>query len=126
MTRIARLENVKARVAPILYMEGACGVRLKADDSVTEIFKNGRASISLGYIGIHETINALTGTETHMYDDEQRRALGVAIVERLRRATDEWKNETGYGFSLYSTPSENLCDRFCRLDTAEFGIIRCD
>lgn len=123
MTRIARLENVKARVAPILYMEGACGVRLKADDSVTEIFKNGRASISLGYIGIHETINALTGTETHMYDDEQRRALGVAIVERLRRATDEWKAETGYGFSLYSTPSENLCDRFCRLDTAEFGVI---
>lgn len=123
MTRIARLENVKARVAPILYMEGACGVRLKADDSVTEIFKNGRASISLGYIGIHETINALTGTETHMYDDEQRRALGIAIVERLRRATDEWKAETGYGFSLYSTPSENLCDRFCRLDTAEFGLI---
>lgn len=123
MTRIARLENVKARVAPILYMEGACGVRLKADDSVTEIFKNGRASISLGYIGIHETINALTSTETHMYDDEQRRALGVAIVERLRRATDEWKAETGYGFSLYSTPSENLCDRFCRLDTAEFGLI---
>ncbi|NIH20359.1 anaerobic ribonucleoside-triphosphate reductase [Morganella morganii] len=123
MTRIARLENVKARVAPILYMEGACGVRLKADDSVTEIFKNGRASISLGYIGIHETINALTGTETHMYDDEQRRALGIAIVERLRRATDEWKTETGYGFSLYSTPSENLCDRFCRLDTAEFGLI---
>ncbi|WNP32569.1 anaerobic ribonucleoside-triphosphate reductase [Morganella morganii] len=123
MTRIARLENVKARVAPILYMEGACGVRLKADDSVTEIFKNGRASISLGYIGIHETINALTGTQTHMYDDEQRRALGIAIVERLRRATDEWKAETGYGFSLYSTPSENLCDRFCRLDTAEFGLI---
>ena len=28
-----------------------------------------------------------------MYDDEQRRALGVAIVERLRRATDEWKTE---------------------------------
>jgi ribonucleoside-triphosphate reductase len=60
MTRIARLEGVKARVAPILYMEGACGVRLKADDDVSEIFKNGRASISLGYIGIHETINALS------------------------------------------------------------------
>ena len=59
MTRIARLENTKARVAPILYMEGACGVRLKADENVAQIFKNGRASISLGYIGIHETINAL-------------------------------------------------------------------
>ena len=48
MARIERLEGVKARVAPILYMEGACGVRLKADDNVSEIFKHGRASISLG------------------------------------------------------------------------------
>jgi len=122
MTRIARLEGVKARVAPILYMEGACGVRLKADDDVSEIFKNGRASISLGYIGIHETINALAGDQ-HIYDSETLRAKGIAIVQRLRDAVDQWKDETGYGFSLYSTPSENLCDRFCRLDTAEFGVV---
>lgn len=123
MTRIARLEGIKARVAPILYMEGACGVRLKADDDIAEIFRNGRASISLGYIGIHETINALFGTEKHLYDDDTLRAKGIAIVERLSAATESWKKETGYGFSLYSTPSENLCDRFCRLDTAEFGVV---
>ncbi|WP_416261535.1 anaerobic ribonucleoside-triphosphate reductase [Gibbsiella quercinecans] len=123
MTRIARLEGIKARVAPILYMEGACGVRLKANDDIAEIFRNGRASISLGYIGIHETINALFGTEKHLYDDDTLRAKGIAIVERLSAATESWKKETGYGFSLYSTPSENLCDRFCRLDTAEFGVV---
>ncbi|WP_411752292.1 anaerobic ribonucleoside-triphosphate reductase [Serratia sp. (in: enterobacteria)] len=123
MTRIARLEGIKARVAPILYMEGACGVRLKADDNIAEIFKNGRASISLGYIGVHETINALFGVEKHVYDDEQLRAKAIAIVERLKNATESWKEETGYGFSLYSTPSENLCDRFCRLDTSEFGVV---
>ncbi|MGM3163051.1 anaerobic ribonucleoside-triphosphate reductase [Dickeya undicola] len=123
MTRIARLENVKARVAPILYMEGACGVRLKADDNIAEIFKNGRASISLGYIGIHETINALFGNQVHVFDDETLRQKAVAIVARLKAATESWKEETGYGFSLYSTPSENLCDRFCRLDTAEFGVV---
>ncbi|WP_032987129.1 anaerobic ribonucleoside-triphosphate reductase, partial [Cronobacter malonaticus] len=100
MTRIARLEGVKARVAPILYMEGACGVRLKPDDDVAEIFKNGRGSISLGYIGIHETINALSGNQ-HIYDSETLRAKGIAIVERLRQAVDRWKEETGYGFSLY-------------------------
>ncbi|AJF71397.1 MULTISPECIES: anaerobic ribonucleoside-triphosphate reductase [Raoultella] len=122
MTRIARLEGVKARVAPILYMEGACGVRLKADDDVADIFKNGRASISLGYIGIHETINALSGNQ-HMYDSDALREKGIAIVKRMRDAVEQWKEETGYGFSLYSTPSENLCDRFCRLDTAEFGVI---
>ncbi|UAX41303.1 anaerobic ribonucleoside-triphosphate reductase [Pasteurella canis] len=122
MTRIARLENTKARVAPILYMEGACGVRLKADDNVSQIFKNGRASISLGYIGIHETINALYG-DKHMYDDEQLRQKGIEIVQYLSKAVQQWKAETGYAFSLYSTPSENLCDRFCRLDTKQFGII---
>ncbi len=123
MTRIARLDGVKARVAPILYMEGACGVRLKADDDVAEIFKHGRASISLGYIGVHETINALFGGQTHVFDDQQLRDKAVAIVAHLKAATDRWKDETGYGFSLYSTPSENLCDRFCRLDAAEFGIV---
>lgn len=123
MTRIARLEGIKARVAPILYMEGACGVRLQADDNISEIFKNGRASISLGFIGIHETVNALFGNQTHVFDNEQLREKGVAIVERMRQATDAWKDETGYAFSLYSTPSENLCDRFCRLDTAEFGVV---
>lgn len=121
MTRIARLEHTKARVAPILYMEGACGVRLKADDNIAAIFKDGRASISLGYIGIHETINALFGRS--IYDDEQLRQKGIAIVEYLSQATKRWKQETGYGFSLYSTPSENLCDRFCRLDTKQFGVI---
>ncbi|CAK9883761.1 MAG: Anaerobic ribonucleoside-triphosphate reductase [Candidatus Erwinia impunctatus] len=123
MTRIARLENVKARVAPILYMEGACGVRLQPDDPIAEIFKNGRASVSLGYIGLHETLNALSGEKRHVYDDPVLRAKGIEIVTRLREAVDAWKAETGYGFSLYSTPSENLCDRFCRLDAAEFGVI---
>nr|WP_276894021.1 anaerobic ribonucleoside-triphosphate reductase [Frischella perrara] len=123
LTRIARLEDVKARVAPILYMEGACGVRLKEDDSVAEIFKNGRASISLGYIGVHETIHALFGDTTHPFDSEQLREKGIQIVTKLREAVEAWKKETGYGFSLYSTPSENLCDRFCRLDAAEFGMI---
>lgn len=122
MNRIHRLDNVRARVAPILYVEGACGVRLNPDDKVSDIFKNGRASISLGYIGIHETINALYG-QGDIYDSDELREKGLKIVAYLRQAVNRWKEETGYGFSLYSTPSESLCDRFCRLDRKEFGII---
>ncbi len=122
-TRISRLENVKARVAPILYMEGACGVRLKAEDSIADIFKHGRASISLGYIGLHETINALFGHQVHLYDDGELRQKAVNIVERLKQAVNTWTEESGYGFSLYATPSENLCNRFCRLDAKEFGVL---
>ncbi|WP_309398134.1 anaerobic ribonucleoside-triphosphate reductase [Cerasicoccus maritimus] len=122
-TRIARLQEVRARVAPILYMEGACGVRLKPDDTIAELFKNGRASISLGYIGLHETINALYGDEKHLFDSDTLRDKAIGIIKVLKQAVTQWKEETGYGFSLYSTPSENLCDRFCRLDLKKFGQI---
>lgn len=121
MARIYRLQGVKARVAPILYMEGACGVRLNADDDIADIFKNGRASISLGYIGVHETINALYGH--HVFDDENLREKAIHIIQTLRDAVDAWKEETGYGFSLYATPSENLCHRFCKLDSKKFGLV---
>ena len=123
MARIERLNGVKARVAPILYMEGACGVRLKADDCIANIFKNGRASISLGYIGVHEAVNALYGTDTHVFDSEELRKKALNMVKALKDSVDEWKEETGYGFSLYGTPAENLCKRFCMLDSKEFGIV---
>lgn len=121
MTRIQRLEKVQAKVAPILYTEGACGVRLDPEDYVIDIFKDGRASISLGYIGLHETINALGG-ET-LFSSTESQELALQIVTRMRSFCDQWRAETGFAFSLYATPSENLCDRFCRLDTKEFGIV---
>lgn len=122
-TRISRLEKVKARVAPILYMEGACGVRLKANDPIAPIFKNGRASISLGYIGVHETIVALFGNEVHLYDDAVMREKALDIIKYMKVQVQAWAKETGYAFSLYGTPSENLCSRFCQIDTKEFGIL---
>lgn len=123
MTRVDRLRDVTADVAPILYMEGACGVRLKADESVFKLFENGRASISLGYIGLHEAAMAMFPDGVHTGNCPKKQEFTVEIVKYLREAVNRWKKETGLGFSLYSTPSESLCDRFCRLDTALFGDI---
>ncbi|AJQ96030.1 anaerobic ribonucleoside-triphosphate reductase [Gynuella sunshinyii] len=122
-TRIERLSQVKAKVAPILYMQGACGVRLQAEDSVVDLFKQGRASISLGYIGIHETIKALYSAEKTLFDEPALQRKAVAIVRYLSDTVKQWQQQTGYGFSLYSTPSENLCSRFAGLDTKQFGLI---
>lgn len=124
MYRISRFDNVQAKVAPILYMHGACGVRLQPNDCVADIFKNGRASVSMGYIGLHETVMALRKTTTHTFDSATKATMTHAIVARLREATDSWKKETGYGFGLYSTPSESLCDRFCRMDRDVFGDVK--
>lgn len=121
MFRIDRFKGVTSDVAPILYQEGATGFRLKAGEPVEHIFKDGYASISLGYIGIHETVIALYGQKAWGNEEIQMRA--EQIVAYLRNKVEMWKQLTGYGFSLYSTPSESLCYRFCDIDTKEFGVL---
>jgi ribonucleoside-triphosphate reductase len=123
LTRIEALRGVKAEVAPILYMEGACGKRLKADDEVMQLFEGGRASISLGYIGLHEMAMAMFPDGVHTYDSQEKQAFCRAVVDCLNETAKRWKAETGFAFSVYSTPSESLCDRFCRLDEGRFGVV---
>ena len=41
----------------------------------------------------------------------------------MKHRVEEWSDQYGYHFSIYSTPSESLTDRFCRLDTEKFGSI---
>ena len=123
MLRVDRLRHVKANVAPILYCEGACGVRLKPDEEVFKIFENGRASVSLGYIGIHEMCNAMYPKEPHILESKKKQDFATEVMRYLRATVDQWKEETGLGFSLYGTPAENLCGKFCRLDKEKFGVI---
>lgn len=120
MTRIESLRGVKASVAPILYCEGAFGVRMNPDDEILDLFKNGRASISLGYIGLHEVM-AYMFPGTHPADNTEAQLFAKSVLLILRAAVNTWKDETGWGFSLYSTPSESLCHRFCKLDKQKFG-----
>lgn len=46
------------------------------------------------------------------------------IVKELKAYADNWKDEYGYWFSVYSTPSESLTDRFNRLDKEKYGVIK--
>ncbi|MCA7025979.1 hypothetical protein K9F17_19165, partial [Stenotrophomonas acidaminiphila] len=45
------------------------------------------------------------------------------IIHDMKRRVEEWSDQYGYHFSIYSTPSESLTDRFCRLDIDKFGSI---
>lgn len=123
-TRLDSIANTKASVAPILYTEGAFGVKLNPEDSIIKLFENGRTSISLGYIGVHEMLQGLFGTEVHPYDNEEAKDFAIKVVKHLSDKVAGWKKETGFGYSLYSTPSESLCDRFCRIDTNKFGVVK--
>ncbi|MDN6641158.1 MAG: anaerobic ribonucleoside-triphosphate reductase [Tetragenococcus sp.] len=119
--RVDRCKQAVPANAPILYMYGAFGQRLGREDSVNELFKNKRATVSLGYIGLYETAAAFYGHDWE--NNEEAKNFTLAIVKELKNNTDQWGDEYGYHFSVYSTPSESLTDRFCRLDTEKFGIV---
>lgn len=119
--RVERCKEAIPANAPILYMYGAFGKRLSRTDSVNELFKNCRATVSLGYIGLYEVASAFFGGEWET--NPEAKAFTLDIVKELKANADAWGDEYGYHFSVYSTPSESLTDRFCRLDTEKFGII---
>ncbi|MDA3973380.1 anaerobic ribonucleoside-triphosphate reductase [Enterococcus thailandicus] len=119
--RVERCKEAIPANAPILYMYGAFGKRLSRTDAVDELFKNRRATVSLGYIGLYEVASAFYGGEWE--SDPEAKEFTLAILKKLKASADNWGDEYGYHFSVYSTPSESLTDRFCRLDTEKFGII---
>lgn len=107
--------------APILYRYGAFGERLHTNQSVSELFLNKRATVSLGYIGLYEAATVFYGSDWE--GNEEAKAFTLNILRRLKEKADQWGQETSLHFSVYSTPSESLTDRFCRLDTEKFGLI---
>ena len=119
--RVERTKEATPANAPILYQYGAFGRRLGKEESVDELFKNRRATVSLGYIGLYEVATVFFGN--HWENNPEAKEFTLDIIRDMKRRVEEWSDQYGYHFSIYSTPSESLTDRFCRLDTEKFGSI---
>ena len=93
--------------------------KLGPEDSVAEVLKHG--TLSIGFIGLAETLKTLTGK--HHGESEQARKLGLEIVTHMREFCDKKSEETGLNFTLLATPAEGLSGRFVRIDKKKYGII---
>ena len=120
MCRYNKLKNVKSDVAPILWQHGAYA-RLKKGESIGKLLEGGYATVSLGYIGLYETVKLMTG-ETHT--SEKGLEFALELMKYLKATVDKWKLETGLGFGLYGTPAESLCYRFAKHDKEVYGSIK--
>lgn len=119
LKRIELLKGATTDISPVHWRNGALA-RLTKDDTIDNLLEDGYASISLGYVGLHECVMALCG-ETHT--SEKGEKLALKIMNMLRAKTDKWKEETGYGFGLYGSPAESLTYKFARTTKARFGEI---
>lgn len=121
---LERLEVQSARKVynmPFLMGQGVWidSDRLKADQEVREVLKHG--SLSVGFIGLAETLVALIGK--HHGEDATAQQLGLQIVSYMRSKLDAAAQQHKLNFTLLATPAEGLSGRFVRLDRAKYGVI---
>ena len=93
--------------------------KLSENDSVAEVLKHG--SLSTGFIGLAETLIALTGK--HHGESEEAQKLGLEIITHMREKADAKSRETGLNFTLLATPAEGLSGRFIAIDKKRYGEI---
>ena len=93
---------------------------LDRNDSVAEVLKHG--TLSVGFIGLAETLVALTGK--HHGESEESYKLGLEIITYMRKRMDKLSEETGLNFTLLATPGEGLSGTFTRIDKKKFDIIK--
>ncbi len=119
MCRHHALEGTLSNVSPIHWQYGAIA-RLDKDEPIDKLLHGGYSTISLGYIGLYEVTKLMTGVS---HTEPKGTEFALKVMNRLRNATDTWKENTGIGFGLYGTPAESLCYRFARIDEKKFGSI---
>ena len=117
--RVERTKEATPANAPILYQYGAFGKRLGKYDQVDQLFRHRRATVSLGYIGLYEVATVFYGPNWE--HNPEAKQFTIDIIKDMKARVEEWSDQYDYHFSIYSTPSESLTDRFCRLDTEKFG-----
>lgn len=119
MCRHEACKKIVSDVSPVHWQYGALA-RLPKGQLIEKLLYGGYSSISLGYIGLYEVTKAMKGVS---HTTEEGKEFALRVMNRLRKATDDWKAKTNIGFALYGTPAESLCYRFARIDKERFGTI---
>ena len=113
--------NLKVRDMPFLMGQGLYldSDKLEQYDSIESVIKHG--TLSVGFIGLAETLVALTGNHHGSSADAQ--SLGEEIVAFMRNKMDKAMEKYGLNYSLLATPAEGLSGRFVKMDRRIFGEI---
>ena len=112
----------RVRNFPFLMGEGVWrgAEKLGPDDTLEEVLKQG--TLSIGFIGLAETLKLLTGR--HHGESEEAQRLGLKIVGYIRDFCDESSKAYGLNFTCLATPAESLSGRFVKLDREKYGLIK--
>jgi ribonucleoside-triphosphate reductase len=99
-----------------LYLDSE---KLQPGDEIGPVIRHG--TLSIGFIGLAETLACLTGS--HHGQDAGARQLGLEIVSFIRQMVDGFSEEYDLNFTVLATPAEGLSGRFVSADRQVYGEI---
>lgn len=94
--------------------------KLENNSKLRTVLKHG--TLSIGFIGLAETLKALIGE--HHGESEKAQKLGEEIIKHMRDKCDEYTKEYNLNFTLLATPAEGLSGRFVAMDRSIYGKIK--
>ncbi|MNW28183.1 Anaerobic ribonucleoside-triphosphate reductase [compost metagenome] len=111
----------KAKASDFMMREGVWenGDSLDATDEVGEEIKHG--SLSIGFIGLAESMKALFGK--HHAEDSQVWKHAYTVIKRMRAFCDRASEDLNLNVTLFATPAEGLSGKFTKIDRETFGSI---
>ncbi len=111
----------KVKNFPFLMGQGVWigSSKLGWNDEVREVIKHG--TLTMGFIGLAETLKALVGK--HHGESQEAQKLGLEIIQHMRRRMDEASEKHTMNFSLIASPAEGLSGRFTAIDRKKYGVI---
>lgn len=112
---------LKVKDMPFLMGQGLYldSDKLTSEDTLESVVKHG--TLSVGFIGLAETLYLLTGH--HHGESEKSQRIGLEIIEYMRNKIDLAVKKYGLNYTLLATPAEGLSGRFVKIDRKEYGII---
>ena len=111
-----RVKNFPFLMGEHVWMDSE---KLGWDDEVREVLKHG--TLSIGFIGLAETLKALLGK--HHGESVAAQNLGLEIIGHMRRRMDDESQKTHMNYTLIATPAEGLSGRFVKMDRERYGSI---
>ena len=93
---------------------------LTPTSKIRTVLKHG--TLSIGFIGLAETLKALVGE--HHGESDKAQKLGLEIIKHMREKCDEFTKEYNLNFTCLATPAEGLSGRFVGIDRSIYGKIK--
>ena len=119
--RYKTISTKNPRNMPFLMTQGVWldSEKLSPNDTIEEVLKHG--TLTIGFIGLAETLKSLTNA--HHGESKDAQALGLEIVKHMRDFCDKKAQEIKMNVTLIATPAEGLSGRFVKIDKKRFGVI---